>query len=100
RLKLAFNAVGLAKQALILALAYAKQRIAFGKPIGDFGLIRHKLAEMAARIYAAESMNWRAAGLIHTASQGNSAGRRNEAIAAEEYAAECSYVKIFASETL
>jgi len=94
RLKLGLNAVGLAKQALGLSLGYAKQRVAFGKPIGEFGLIRHKLAEMAARIYAAESMNWRVAGLIEAAGAGR------EARAAEEFAAECSYVKVYASEAV
>jgi alkylation response protein AidB-like acyl-CoA dehydrogenase len=94
RLKLGLNAVGLSKQALGLALAYAKQRVAFGKPIGEFGLIRHKLGEMAARIYAAESMNWRLAGLI------DAAGAGQEAKAAEELAIECCYVKIYGSEAL
>ena len=94
RLKLGLNAVGLSKQALGLALAYAKQRVAFGKPIGEFGLIRQKLGEMATRIYAAESMNWRVAGLI------DAAGAGQEAKAAEEFAIECGYVKVYGSEAL
>jgi alkylation response protein AidB-like acyl-CoA dehydrogenase len=94
RLKLAFNATGLAKEALALSLRYARQRVAFGKPIGEFGLIRHKLAEMAARIYAMESMAWRIAGYI------DAAGAGGEARAAEEYAVECSYAKVFASEAM
>jgi alkylation response protein AidB-like acyl-CoA dehydrogenase len=94
RLKLAWNALGLAKEALALSLAYARQRVAFGKPIGEFGLIQHKLAEMASRIYAAESINWRIAGMI------DAAGPGNEVQAAEEFAAECSFAKILASEML
>ena len=39
-------------------------RKAFGKPIGEFGLIREKLAEMAIRIFAVESMIYRSAGLM------------------------------------
>ena len=37
------------------SLKYAKERKAFGKSIAEFGMIQHKLAEMAIRIYAAET---------------------------------------------
>jgi hypothetical protein len=56
-------------------------------------MIRHKLAEMAIRIYASESMTWRVVGLVERAQTGVME-------AAEEFAAECSYVKIFSSEML
>src|SRR5262249_40937622 len=64
RLKLGPFAVGSAKNVLAVCLRYAKERKAFGNPIGDFGAIRHKLAEMAIRTYAAESVIWRTVGLI------------------------------------
>jgi alkylation response protein AidB-like acyl-CoA dehydrogenase len=104
RLKLGPASVGAAKNVLAICIKYAKQRKAFGSAIADFGAIQHKLAEMAIRIFAAESMNWRVAGLIESQMQVTSAERKQNSItemqAVEEYAAECSMVKVFASEML
>ena len=75
RLKLGPFAVGGSKNVLQICLAYAKQRKAFGKTISDFGMIRHKLAEMAIRIYATESMIYRVVGLIDSHLQGFLLGR-------------------------
>ena len=104
RLKLGPASVGAAKNVLAISIKYAKQRKAFGSPIADFGAIQHKLAEMAIRIFAAESMIWRVAGLIESQMQATSAERRQSSVtemqAVEEYAAECSMVKVFASEML
>src|SRR6202167_687993 len=61
RLKLGPASVGAAKNVLAISIKYAKQRKAFGSAIADFGAIQHKLAEMAIRIFAAESMIWRVA---------------------------------------
>jgi len=55
RLKLGPSSVGGSKNVLKTCLAYAKQRKAFGVEIAKFGMIRHKLAEMAIRTYAAEA---------------------------------------------
>ena len=93
RLKLGTTAVAGTKRALELSIRYAKERKAFGSAIGEFGAIRHKLAEMAIRIYAAESMAWRTAGLIQAASS-------TELESIEEYAIECSMVKVYGSEAL
>ncbi|MGA7928833.1 MAG: acyl-CoA dehydrogenase family protein [Candidatus Sulfotelmatobacter sp.] len=104
RLKLGPASVGAAKNVLAICIKYAKQRKAFGSAIAEFGAIQHKLAEMAIRIFAAESMTWRVAGLIESQMQATSAERRQSSItemqAVEEYAAECSMVKVFASEML
>src|SRR6202451_4038090 len=104
RLKLGPASIGAAKNVLAICIKYAKQRKAFGSAIAEFGAIQHKLAEMAIRIFAAESMIWRAAGLIESQMQAMSAERRQNSItemqAIEEYAAECSMVKVFASEML
>ena len=104
RLKLGPASVGAAKNVLAISIKYAKQRKAFGSAIADFGAIQHKLAEMAIRIFAAESMTWRVAGLIESQMQATSAERRQSSVtemqAVEEYAAECSMVKVFASEML
>ena len=116
RLKLGPFAVGGSKNVLRTCLAYAKQRKAFGTEIASFGVIRHKLAEMAIRIYALESMCYRAEGLIaghledfswaeageaqenfHWAQSGP-AQRMMKAF--EEFAAECSIIKVYGSEVL
>jgi hypothetical protein len=103
RLKLGPATVGAAKNVLSICLKYAKQRKAFGSAIAEFGAIQHKLAEMAIRIFAAESMTWRVVGLIenqmHGASPESVDGSR-ELKAIEEYAAECSMVKVYAAEML
>src|SRR5579862_659347 len=64
RLKLGPFAIGGAKEVLRASLKYAKERKAFGKSIAEFGMIQHKLAEMAIRIYAGESTSYRVVGLI------------------------------------
>ena len=106
RLKLGPASVGAAKNVLAICVKYAKQRKAFGTTISEFGAIQHKLAEMAIRIYAAESMTWRVAGLIENQMHGASAESSpradgtQELKAIEEFAAECSMVKVYASEML
>ena len=103
RLKLGPASVGAAKNVLVTCLKYAKQRKAFGSTISEFGAIQHKLAEMAIRIFAAESMTWRVVGLIENQMHGAgsaSADSSQELKAIEEFAAECSMVKVYASEML
>ena len=104
RLKLGPFAIGGAKEVLRVSLKYAKERKAFGKSIAEFGMIQHKLAEMAIRIYAAESTSWRVVGLIENELEGfswkNAGAAQTMLKAVEEFAAECSYIKIFASEML
>ena len=62
RFRIGAKCVGEAKHVLMTASKYSKERKAFGKQIGEFGLIKEKLAEMAIRIFAAESMLYRTAG--------------------------------------
>ena len=71
RIGIAAQAVGIAQAALDVAVAYAGERQAFGGPIGRFGAIQQKLAEMQTEIEAARALTWRAArrkaaGLPHT----------------------------------
>ncbi len=104
RLKLGPASVGAAKSVLAICLKYAKQRKAFGSTISEFGAIQHKLAEMAIRMFVAESMAWRVVGLIenqmHGASAGSAEGANQQLKAIEEFAAECSMVKVYAAEML
>jgi alkylation response protein AidB-like acyl-CoA dehydrogenase len=104
RLKLGSLCVGGAKDILALSIKYSKERKAFGSPIAEFGAIQHKLAEMAIRIYAAESIAWRVVGLIQGQLEGFSwdqpGASETMLKAVEEYAAECSIIKIYGSEVL
>src|SRR6266567_1268009 len=100
RLKLGSGAVGGARAALGLAAAYTTERKAFGKFISEFGMIKEKLARVAAQTYAAESEVFRTAANIEYARQ--SAGDNTEAAfkAIEEYAIEASIAKVQGSEVL
>ncbi len=104
RLKLGPFAVGGMKNVLQLSLKYAKQRVAFGKTISQFGMIQAKLAEMAIKTFAAETMSYRVTGMIEEKLTGWSWAQADAAAvklkAVEEFAAECSYIKVFASEAL
>ncbi len=71
RIGIAAQAVGIAQAALDVASAYASERNAFGGPIGRFGQIQAKLADMQTEVEAARALTWRAArlkqaGLPHT----------------------------------
>src|SRR5207302_4713950 len=104
RLKLGPGTVGGAKGVLGICLKYAKERKAFGVNIGSFGMIQHKLAEMAILIFASDTMSWRVVGLIEAQLQGFHWDQPDAAKtmlkAVEEYAAECSIIKVYASEVL
>jgi alkylation response protein AidB-like acyl-CoA dehydrogenase len=88
RFKLGAACLGGARQGLRDAVAYARQRHAFGRPISDFGLIRLQLGAMALHLYAAESAVYRTAQLLDDGHE------------LDEYAIECAIVKVHASEML
>ena len=100
RLKLGAGATGGARSALGLAGAYTTERKAFGKFLHEFGMIKKKLARVAAETYAAESEVFRTAANIENARR--SAGENTEAAfkAIEEYAVEASIAKVHGSEVL
>lgn len=99
RFKIGAACLGAGKKALRHAVAYARERRQFGKPIAEFGLIRQKLARMAAGLYAVESMVYRTGGLVEAAVGGIRTGQ--EVLRAlEEYAIESSMNKVFATEML
>ena len=103
RFSLGAYCIGGAKYMLEIASKYSKERIAFGKPIGEFGLVRAKLAEMAIRIFAVESMIYRCAGLMDRASAaaGPDAEKSQQSMKAyEEYAIESSISKVYGSELM
>ncbi len=99
RFKLGAGCTGGAKGALRTAVEYGRGRKAFGHPITDFGLVKHKLGEMAILIYVAESMVYRTAGMIDRNLDGvTSAAEALPRI--EEYDVECSTIKVWCSEML
>ena len=105
RFTLGASAIGGSKHVLMTASKYTKERKAFGKQIGDFGLMKEKLAEMAIQLFAVESMVYRSAGNIETAmSAAASAGSADKVATTmkvlEEYAIESSIAKVYGSEML
>jgi alkylation response protein AidB-like acyl-CoA dehydrogenase len=104
RFKLGAMCVGGGRVSLENAIAYAKQRKAFGKVIADFGLVREKLANMATLLYVGESLVYRTVGMMDVAlnevdKSGADAARETRK-AIEEYAVECSIIKVWASEMI
>jgi butyryl-CoA dehydrogenase len=104
RFKLGAMCVGGARSALDNAIGYAKQRKAFGKVIADFGLVREKLANMAAFSYVGESLVFRTVAMMDAALNAVDKSANDAAMqtlkAIEEYAVECSIIKVWASEML
>jgi len=103
RFTLGASCLGFCKSELESAARYSKERTAFGHPISDFGLVRAKLAEIAIRTLALESMIYRTAGTIDQAVKAGAAGGNkptNSMKVLEEYAIECSIAKVFGSEVL
>ena len=101
RLKLGVSSIAGARRLTGIATEYAKQRHQFGVPIASFGLIKHKLAEMAIRAYAGECMIYRTVGMIEEALSSVDRNIPKEALKAiEDYAVECSIIKVTGSEYL
>ncbi|MDP2970299.1 MAG: acyl-CoA dehydrogenase family protein [Deltaproteobacteria bacterium] len=104
RFKLGGGCLGSSKFALQDAVTYAKQRVQFGKPIAEFGLIKHKIAEMAIRTFALESMVYRTAALVDRILQKVDYNADDAGIqianGIEEYAIEDSINKVYSSEVL
>lgn len=97
RFKLGASCVGAAKKVLALCTAYAQERHQFGVPIASFGLIQEKLAEMALRTYAVESAVYRTVGMIDAMIAADKS-LENQLKCIEEYAIECSFIKVLGSE--
>jgi alkylation response protein AidB-like acyl-CoA dehydrogenase len=104
RFKLGVACVGGARYGLGHMVRYAKERKAFGKSIAEFGLIQRKISQSATRLYAAECMAYRTVGMIDAALEqlGDHTTRspRDVQRRIEEYAVECSILKVYGSEML
>jgi alkylation response protein AidB-like acyl-CoA dehydrogenase len=102
RFKLAAMCSGGARAIVGEAAKYASQRKQFGQPIAQFGAIKHKLAEIAIREFAVESMLYRTAALIDQAIESKTSASSGEAVLAalEEFAIEASILKVAGSEMI
>jgi len=104
RFKLGGGALGAARECLRSAVEYGKGRVQFKRPIVAFGMIQRKIADMATRLFAADSMAYRTAGLLDAAAAAAPAAgaERDAALRAvlEDYTVECSALKVFGSECL
>ncbi len=88
RIGIASQALGIAEAALEASIAYAQEREAFGKKIGQFQMIQQKLADMKTRVEASRL-------LIYQACLAKAAAKKTGA----RYSLEASMAKLFASET-
>jgi alkylation response protein AidB-like acyl-CoA dehydrogenase len=103
RFTLGASCVGGSKHVLMTSSKYCKERKAFHKQIGEFGMMKEKLAEMAIQIFAVESMVYRSAGNIEAAmaaASGSGDKIQNTMKVLEEYAIESSIAKVYGSEML
>ncbi len=104
RFKLGAGVIGGAKAIITEAVKYAKTRKQFQVPIASFGMIKHKLGEMAIRAFVGETMVYRTAGLIDSILQNVDKKSPDATVLTlkgiEEYAVECSIIKVYASEIL
>lgn len=104
RIKLGAAAFGGSKAAIDHSVNYANERKQFGTSIANFGAIKHKIAEMATRVYATESAHYRAGQNIDDAFEALAAQGMAEAEAklksVEEFAIECAILKVHGSEVL
>ena len=85
RLGLASGCVGLCKRLLKLAVERCRERRAFGRPIGEFGLIKDKIASMMAQTWAIESMTYLTTGMVDAG--------------VDDYSVESAICKVYGSET-
>jgi alkylation response protein AidB-like acyl-CoA dehydrogenase len=101
RLKLGARSVGTIKLSLQQSIQYAKERHQFGQPIANFGLIKHKLAEMTIRAYVGESILYRTLGMIDDALEHADKDDPAQVLRVlEQFAIECSIIKVWESEAL
>lgn len=98
------GALSAARDCLEFAVKYASERRQFHTPLAESGVIQRKIADMAIRIYAADALSYRTAGLIDARIarliKDDSGFEGSMLKAIEEYALEQSIVKVFGAETL
>ncbi|MCE2496990.1 MAG: acyl-CoA dehydrogenase family protein [Flavobacteriales bacterium] len=104
RIKLSVACMDSVRRITTLSTQYANERLQFGQPIAQFGAIKSKLAEMASKVYAAESMTYRAGqeieDNINRLLAEGADPQTSKLKGVEEYAIECAIAKVHGSEVL
>jgi alkylation response protein AidB-like acyl-CoA dehydrogenase len=101
RVKLGSRNLACAKHALASAARYARERRQFGKPIGEFGMIRGKLAEMSIRCFVGDAMVYRTLGDVDRALAAVDPADGAQVLGTiEQFAVQCSINKVATSELL
>ena len=104
RIKLGIAAVGGSKEVINNAIRYANERKQFKTAISQFGAIKHKLAEMALKVYASETASYRAGqnidDLIEDLKGHGMEDSEAKLKALEQFAIECAMMKVHGSEVL
>lgn len=104
RIKLAAAALGGSKEIISNAVNYSNERQQFGRPIAKYGAIRHKLGDMATRVYAMEAALYRATqnidDLIKALQAGGMEFAKSKLKGVEQFAAEAAILKVHGSEVL
>jgi len=104
RVKLSVACMDSARRVTSLSVQYANERHQFGQPIAQFGAIKSKLAEMASRAYASESLTYRAGqdieDNINRLLAEGATPQESKLKGVEEYAIECAIAKVHGSETI
>ena len=104
RIKLGAATVGGAKEVINNAIRYSNERKQFNTPIAQFGAIKHKLAEMAVKIYASGTAAYRAGqnidDMIEDLKETGLSDVQAKLKALEQFAIECAIIKVHGSEAL
>ena len=104
RIKLSAAVNGAAIKVINLAIQYANERKQFNEPISSFGAIKQKLANIATRIYATDSGNYRTGHNIEEKTneliKDGVSNQRAKLKGMEEFAIECAILKVYGSETI
>jgi alkylation response protein AidB-like acyl-CoA dehydrogenase len=104
RIKLAAATLGGAKISANKSIQYANERKQFGRTIGSFGIIKHKLGSMAAKIFAMESAIYRTGQMIDQKYRNLIEKHEEDELAMmkaiEDFAVECAILKVHGSEIL
>ena len=94
--------VGAAQRGLDMTVAYSKERVQFGRPIGSFQALKHRMADMLVLVEASRSASWgataAAAAYVGDATQGNAAILRRRSAVARSYCSDA--LDHVASETV
>jgi alkylation response protein AidB-like acyl-CoA dehydrogenase len=104
RIKLGAACLDAQRRVIDNAVKYANERVQFKTPIAQFGAIKEKIARMATSCYVSESANYRAAHdielKINSLREEGLEHQKAELMGVEEFAIECSMIKVGISEDI